>query len=221
MSKYNLTQLLNEYVGGGRIGTYPTTAMQLVQDMDDLKRNNSNIEVRRTDGSGDGKVSITYTVVEKGQDPSKQERGFTVYDYKIGDWVDERGEYEGAMDYAEQEFDFSIGGNDLALATELLDGVKSFSLNEEKEVEYYPETFIELATNYIKQRYDGKRLGKMTTNQLEILGKKLVDTKYDGDVSKALQDMKDKIIREKDNTEDNVDNIDTVASPSAKGKGYS
>ena len=114
MSKYNLTDLLKEYVGGSKIGDYLVSARQLVNNMEKLEKKRPDLAIRRTDGSGDGKVSITFTVAKKGQDSNKQEKGFTVYDYKVGDWVDERGEYEGAMDekYAEKEIGFSIGGND-------------------------------------------------------------------------------------------------------------
>jgi len=229
MSKYNLIDLLNEYVGGGRIGTYPTTAMQLVQDMDDLERNNSNLEVRRTDGSGDGKVSIAFTVVEKGQDPSRQEKGFTIYDYKIGDWVDERGEYEGAMDYAEQEFDFSIGGNDLDLALKLFPGaVRGLG---------------EGTCGYDRDAKTGKKLkgpgglGKVNENiyvdgdEVKMQLKQYRDGHIDGD---DLANAFDEIVfgdvkpptnestgpSDKAETEDDVVNVDKVAGPSAKGKGY-
>ncbi len=229
MSKYNLVDLLNEYVGGGRIGTYPTTAMQLVQDMDDLERNNSNLEVRRTDGSGDGKVSIAFTVVEKGQDPSRQEKGFTIYDYKIGDWVDERGEYEGAMDYAEQEFDFSIGGNDLDLALKLFPGaVRGLG---------------EGTCGYDRDAKTGKKLkgpgglGKVNENiyvdgdEVKMQLKQYRDGHIDGD---DLANAFDEIVfgdvkpptnestgpSDKAETEDDVVNVDKVAGPSAKGKGY-
>ena len=37
MSKYNLSDLLNEYVGGGRIGTLRTTAKHIIDKMDELE----------------------------------------------------------------------------------------------------------------------------------------------------------------------------------------
>ena len=36
MSKYNLTDILNEYIGGGRIGTLKTSYRDLVDKMDEL-----------------------------------------------------------------------------------------------------------------------------------------------------------------------------------------
>jgi len=172
MSKYNLTDILNEYVGGSRIGTYPSTAMDLVRTMDDLERNNPNLEIRRADGSGDGKTSISFTVVEKGQDPNKQEKGFTVYDYKVGDWKDERGEYEGAMDYPDMDVNFSIGGNDLNMALELLPGAVEFALEEEK---MSPEEEIENIKRMnpkAEERYL-KKIAKMGKSKAVKTGEKM------------------------------------------------
>jgi len=241
MSKYNLVDLLNEYVGGSRIGTYPSTAMNLVRTMDDLERDNSNLEIRRTDGSGDGKTSIAFTVVEKGQDPNKQERGFTVYDYKIGKWVDERGEYEGAMDYAEMDVDFSIGGNDLDMALELLPGAVEYRIGEG-------------TCGYDRDAKTGKKLkgpgglGKVNENvyidgdEAKMQLKQYRDGNIDGDdLANAFEELVfgDVVSPEwpkdgkeywpvkestgpsdKAETEDDVVNVDKVAGPSAKGTGY-
>ena len=89
---------------------------------------------------------------------NKQERGFTVYDYKFG--FDPRD-----PDHVDVEYDYSIGGNDIRLAMDLFRGDTRFEI--------------------VKGRF------------MEDLFSK------DG------------------GSEDNVDNIDQVASPSAKGKGYS
>jgi hypothetical protein len=62
-------------------------------------------------------------------------------------------------------------------------------VREEKEVEYYPETFIDIATSYMKKHYGGSRIGKMNNKQLEVLGQKIVDRKYKGDARKAYKDM--------------------------------
>ena len=37
MSKYNLTDILNEYIGGGRIGTLRISYRDLVDKMDQLE----------------------------------------------------------------------------------------------------------------------------------------------------------------------------------------
>ena len=62
-------------------------------------------------------------------------------------------------------------------------------LKEEKEVEYYPKTFIDIATSYMKKHHGGSKLGKTSNKQLEILGQKIVDQKYDGDSRKAYQEL--------------------------------
>ena len=82
--------------------------------------------------------------------------------------------------------------------------------NYDKEVEYYAEDYEEIATNYMKQRYGGRNLGKMSARQLERLGQKIVDKKYDGDLSKAYQDMKDRIIREERDLGDYNEDIEKV-----------
>tara|TARA_Y100000592_G_scaffold77124_1_gene120880 strand:- start:1737 stop:2936 length:1200 start_codon:yes stop_codon:yes gene_type:complete len=155
MSKYNLTELLNEYIGGGRIGTLNISYRDLVDKMDDLE-NSGKVIVREIPGpSGDGKTNREFEVVDRDSavpGGKKQERGFTVYDYKFG--FD-----PGSRDHFEEEYDFSVGGNNLELAMELIDGVKPYRFQEDL-------------------------------------------FKRDG------------------GSEDNVDNIDKVASPSAKGKGY-
>ena len=38
MSKYNLTDILNEYIGGGRIGTLNISYRDLLDKMDDLEK---------------------------------------------------------------------------------------------------------------------------------------------------------------------------------------
>jgi len=62
-------------------------------------------------------------------------------------------------------------------------------LKEDKEVEYYPEAFIDIATSYMKKHHGGRNLGKMTDKFLEILGQKIVDRKFDGDERKAYQEL--------------------------------
>ena len=79
MSKYNLTDILNEYVGGGRIGTLEISFKELSDKMDELE-NSGKVVVRRLEGpSGDGKVNREFEVVAM-EDAipggNKQEKGF-------------------------------------------------------------------------------------------------------------------------------------------------
>ena len=156
MSKYNLSDLLNEYIGGGRIGTLEISFKDLQDKMDELEKSDKVIVRTLSGPSGDGKVNREFEVVDRDSavaGGNKQERGFTVYDYKFG--FDPASEDEFMNEYP-----FSVGGNDLKLTMELIDGVKPYGVRE------------------------------------DLFSK-------DG------------------GSEDNVDNIDKVASPSAKGKGYS
>ena len=126
MSKYNLTDILNEYIGGDRIGTLKTSYRDLVDIMDKLEKSDKVI-VRELPGpSGDGKTNREFEVIDRDSAVAggkKQERGFTVYDYKFG--FD-----PGSIDNYEEEYDFSVGGNDLKLAMELIPDVKPYRLEE-------------------------------------------------------------------------------------------
>ena len=128
MSKYNLEDLLNEYIGGGRIGTLKISFKDLQDKMDELE-NSGKVIVRTLPGpSGDGKVNREFEVVDRESavaGGNKQERGFTVYDYKFGF---DPGDEEHFM----EEYPFSVGGNDLKLAMELIDGVEA-GISEEKD----------------------------------------------------------------------------------------
>jgi len=128
MSKYNLTDILNEYVGGGRIGTLEISFKELSDKMDDLEQSGKVIVRRLAGPSGDGKVNREFEVVameDAVPGGKKQEKGFTVYDYKFG--FD-----PGADEKAFEEYPFSVGGSNLALAMELIDGVKPLGLEENK-----------------------------------------------------------------------------------------
>ena len=131
MSKYNLTDILNEYIGGGRIGTLKISYRDLVDKMDELEKSGKVI-VRELPGpSGDGKTNREFEVVDRDSAVAggrKQERGFTVYDYKFG--FD-----PGSIDNYEEEYDFSVGGNDLKLAMELIPDVKSYGFEESKKID--------------------------------------------------------------------------------------
>jgi len=128
MSKYNLEDLLNEYIGGGRIGTLKISFKDLQDKMDELE-NSDKVIVRTLSGpSGDGKVNREFEVVDRDSAVAgggKQERGFTVYDYKFG--FD-----PGSEEHFMNEYPFSVGGNDLKLAMELIDGVEA-GISEEKD----------------------------------------------------------------------------------------
>ena len=128
MSKYNLEDLLNEYIGGGRIGTLKISFKDLQDKMDELE-NSDKVIVRTLSGpSGDGKVNREFEVVDRDSAVAgggKQERGFTVYDYKFG--FD-----PGSEEHFMEEYPFSVGGNDLKLAMELIDGVEA-GISEEKD----------------------------------------------------------------------------------------
>ena len=134
MSKYNLSDILNEYIGGGRIGTLKISFKDLQDKMDELE-DSGKVIVRTLSGpSGDGKVNREFEVVDRDSavpGGNKQERGFTVYDYKFG--FD-----PGSEDKFMNEYPFSVGGNDLKLAMELIDGVEEYkfeeSINEENVI---------------------------------------------------------------------------------------
>ena len=132
MSKYNLSDILNEYIGGGRIGTLKISFKDLQDKMDELE-NSDKVIVRTLEGpSGDGKVNREFEVVDRDSavpGGNKQERGFTVYDYKFG--FD-----PGSEEHFMEEYPFSVGGNDLKLAMELIDGVQPYGVREE-EIEDY------------------------------------------------------------------------------------
>ena len=134
MSKYNLSDILNEYIGGGRIGTLKISFKDLQDKMDELE-DSGKVIVRTLPGpSGDGKVNREFEVVDRDSavpGGNKQERGFTVYDYNFGF---DPGDEDNFMN----EYPFSVGGNDLKLAMELIDGVEEYkfeeSMNEENVI---------------------------------------------------------------------------------------
>ena len=117
---------IKEYIGGGRIGTLKTSYRDLVDIMDKLE-NSDRVIVRELPGpSGDRKTNREFEVVDRDSAVAgggKQERGFTVYDFKFG--FD-----PGSIDHFEEEYDFSVGGNDLKLAMELIPDVVPYRLEE-------------------------------------------------------------------------------------------
>ena len=137
MSKYNLTDILNEYVGGSRHGTIKISYRDLQDAMDTIERQGDFV-VRELPGpSGDGKTNREFEVVYIGnvRKSGKEEGGFTVYDYKFG--FD-----PGSQEHFDEEYDFSIGGNNkknaLILARDLLGpAVKGYFGDDQKIINSY------------------------------------------------------------------------------------
>ena len=137
MSKYNLTNILNEYIGGSRHGTINISYRDLQDAMDKIEAEGDFV-VRELPGpSGDGKTNREFEVVYIGnvRKSGKEEGGFTVYDYKFG--FD-----PGSQEHFDEEYDFSIGGNNkknaLILARDLLGpAVKGYFGDDQKIVNSY------------------------------------------------------------------------------------
>ena len=175
MSKYNLVDILNEYIGGGRIGTLRISYKDLVDKMDELEKSGKVI-VREKGSSADGKVNREFEVVDRNSPnlgTNKQERGFTVYDYKFG--FD-----PGDQDNFTEEYDFSVGGNDLQLAMDLIDGVKAYRIGD----------FPSLKENIAEGNLDDlRKLKDDLSGALEGMKKKAKELKLDvdfGDVTQAV-----------------------------------
>ena len=63
MSKYNLTNILNEYIGGSRHGTINISYRDLQDAMDQVEDNGDFIVREKHGQSGDGKVNREFEVV--------------------------------------------------------------------------------------------------------------------------------------------------------------
>ena len=254
MSKYNLTDSLIEYIGGGRIGTLKISFKDLQDKMDELERSGKVI-VREIPGpSGDLKVNREFEVVDRDSavaGGNKQERGFTVYDYKFG--FDPGSEAEFMNEYP-----FSVGGNDLKLAMELIDGVEPYGINEEEELTKSEKSKLKKVSSQLKKSVkahdkqakiidkaidENRReknpvgMGQLYVQpavQKEIKRQLDAYDKGDMDVDDLINGIEEIIFgyvkapgmnestgpSDKAETEDDVVNIDKVASPSAKGVGY-
>ena len=254
MSKYKLTDSLIEYVGGGRIGTLKISYKDLQDKMDELERSGKVI-VREIPGpSGDLKVNREFEVVDRDSavaGGNKQERGFTVYDYKFG--FDPGSEAEFMNEYP-----FSVGGNDLKLAMELIDGVEPYGINEEEELTKSEKSKLKKVSSQLKKSVkahdkqakiidkaidENRReknpvgMGQLYVQpavQKEIKRQLDAYDKGDMDVDDLINGIEEIIFgyvkapgmnestgpSDKAETEDDVVNIDKVASPSAKGVGY-
>jgi hypothetical protein len=224
MSKYNLSDILNEYIGGGRIGTLKISFKDLQDKMDDLEQSGKVI-VREKGSSADGKVYREFEVVDRDSavpGGNKQERGFTVYDYKFG--FDPAGE-----DYFMNEYPFSVGGNDLKLAMELIDGVEDIDSYVSKR--FNRETLDE--NMYIDDDEFEMEMGRSKKDSLKkemmIHVDQLIDGNIDmNDFMNVVEDVMAEVNSLKESTgpsdkaetEDDVVNIDKVAGPGAKGTGY-
>lgn len=227
MSKYKLTNLLNEYIGGGRIGTLRTTAKHIIDRMDELEEDGE-VVVRELQGpSGDGKVNMEFEVVDREfaiPGGKGQERGFTVYDYKFG--FDPRD-----PEHVDVEYDYSIGGNDIRLAMELFQGDSRFEIvkgrfMENGHVDDYADEIKE--EEGIGQLYVQPAVKKEVKFHLDAYEKGDIDV---DDLIQAIEDiifgripapgMRESVgPSDKAETEDDTVNIDKVAGPGAKADDY-
>ena len=262
MSKYNLTNILNEYIGGSRHGTINISFRDLVDAMETIEKDGDFI-VRELPGpSGDGKTNREFEVVFIGAsrgDNKQEEAGFTVYDYKFG--LD-----PGDIDNYEEEYDFSIGGSNkeaaLKIAKYLLgDRVQGYMANDKEILKNFDPKDINDVLFSFENNTDedgefktsmGFNEGNVDENRREKnpvgIGQLYVQPavqkeikfhldaydKGDIDVDDMIQAIEDIIFgkvpapgmresvgpSDKAETEDDVVNVDKVAGPSAKGRGY-
>ena len=115
MSKYNLTNILNEYIGGSRHGTINISYRDLQDAMDKIEAEGDFVVRELSGPSGDGKVNREFEVVFIGAargDNKQEEAGFTVYDYKFG--FDPASE-----DNFDEVLPFSIGGSNKEAALKI------------------------------------------------------------------------------------------------------
>jgi hypothetical protein len=190
MSKYNLTDLLNE-VQGGKIGTLNVSAKELIDKMDAVE--SSGIDVDRYDGlSADGKTHLEFHVHPEGRD--EPDASFSVYDYKFGlDPTDE--------DNFMTEYPFSVGGKGgyaLKMAQELV-GAEAYRM-EEEEKKKLPKEFADAekaaaekdakkATGAMKEAnedYDLLKIKMEIRNQLDSFDKGIIDG---DDLANAIEEI--------------------------------
>jgi hypothetical protein len=189
MSKYNLSDLLNE-VQGGKIGTLNISAKELVDKMEDVEA--KGIDVDRYDGlSADGKTHLEFHVHPEGRD--EPDASFSVYDYKFGeDPTDE--------DNFMNEYPFSVGGKGgyaLKMAKELV-GAEAYRMEEEKKE--LPKEFADAekaaaekdakkATGAMKEAnedYDLLKIKKDIRFQLDTYEKGIIDG---DDLAQAVEEI--------------------------------
>ena len=104
MSKYNLMELLNEYVGGSRHGTLNITFKDLESEMNEVG-NIGDFVVRKNSNVSD-KVNHEFEIIPIGNVTGKGEEkgGIRIYDYKFG--------FNPAEELTDKEHPFSVGGDD-------------------------------------------------------------------------------------------------------------
>jgi hypothetical protein len=116
------------------------------------------------------------------------------------------------------EYPFSIGGNDLKLAMELIDGVEGFRIRENM---YIDDDEFEMEM--------GRSKKDSLKKEMMIHVDQLIDGNIDmNDFMNVVEDVMAEVNSLKESTgpsdkaetEDDVVNIDKVAGPSAKGTGY-
>lgn len=105
MSKYNLSDLVTEITGTGRIGTYIDSYRGLIDKIEDIK--SKGIAVKELGMSGDGKVPFEFEIY-----PGDKDEAFSVYPYK----------FDPSESDPMEIHRFSIGGKPVAIrvAKELL-----------------------------------------------------------------------------------------------------
>jgi len=186
MSKYNLTNLLKEYVGGSKIGVLNISAKELVNKMEDVE--SKGIDVDRYDGlSADGKTYLEFHVHPEGRD--EPDASFSVYDYKFGlDPSDE--------DNFMTEYPFSVGGkggtalrNAQELVGQELVGIKeelpsSSMLKINNSVKDAP-TAAKAMIDFYNQMAEKEHMNFLNNAKFKIAFDKLKDLA--GDESKTLE----------------------------------
>ena len=192
MSKYNLTDLLNE-VQGGRIGTLNISAKELIDKMDAVE--SSGIDVDRYDGlSADGKTHLEFHVHPEGRD--EPDASFSVYDYKFGlDPTDE--------DNFMTEYPFSVGGRGgyaLKMAQELV-GAEADRMEEKKDdKKELPDSIKKAEQDQIEkdakkaagmmkeanEDYDLLKIKMEIRNQLDSFDKGIIDG---DDLANAMEEI--------------------------------
>lgn len=117
MSKYNLSDLVTEIAGTGRIGTYIDSYRGLIETIEDIK--SKGIVVKELGMSGDGKTAFEFEIY-----PGDKDEAFSVYPYK----------FDPSDGDPMEIHRFSIGGKPVAIrvAKELL-GEGAYSNAEIKD----------------------------------------------------------------------------------------
>ena len=155
MSKYKLSELLNE-VAGGRIGTLNISARDLVSKMEDLE--DKGVRVDRFDGlSPDGKTYLEFHVHPMRK--YDEDSSFSIYDFKFG--FDPM-----SQEHFMEEYPFSIGGRSAALdsaETVLRSGDVGYQIDEsinEDEFDEARQAAIESSQKAAGIKEDAMKISK-------------------------------------------------------------